>query len=132
MSIFGEVIYSYSRAQAIEDGVLVDVSQITKEAGIRYPTAVTSAVWDMIVPNEAVKSRLHQDLKGRLWDVIHMARIEMVKAAGKSSEVSFSVYLPQDAKGAAVSAKNLHTFKVICGPGDDLSPVLTILLPDED
>jgi type I site-specific restriction endonuclease len=31
--IFGEVIYSYTRAQAIEDGVLVDVTDMAKEAG---------------------------------------------------------------------------------------------------
>ena len=34
-----------SRAQAIEDGVLVDVSDIAKEAGFRYPVALTSALW---------------------------------------------------------------------------------------
>ena len=39
--VFGPVIYTYTRAQAIEDGVLVDVSTLAAEAGIRYPTAVT-------------------------------------------------------------------------------------------
>ena len=29
------VLYSYSRAQAIDDGVLVDVSRLAQEAGIR-------------------------------------------------------------------------------------------------
>jgi hypothetical protein len=28
-----EVIYAYTRAQALEDGVLVDVSEMAKEAG---------------------------------------------------------------------------------------------------
>ena len=39
-----EVISSYSRAQAIEDGVLVDVSTVAKEAGIKFPVAMTAAV----------------------------------------------------------------------------------------
>lgn len=42
---FGGVIHSYSRAQAIEDGVLVDVSSMAKEAGFIWPVAVTAAVW---------------------------------------------------------------------------------------
>ena len=32
-----EVIYAYTRAQAIEDGVLVDVSEIAEEAGNQVP-----------------------------------------------------------------------------------------------
>jgi len=34
--VFGPVIYAYTRAQAIEDGVLVDVSKMAKEAGIKF------------------------------------------------------------------------------------------------
>ena len=34
-----EIIYAYTRAQAIEDGVLADVSEVAKEAGFRYPVA---------------------------------------------------------------------------------------------
>jgi len=42
--LFGPVIDAYSRAQAIEDGVLVDVSATAREAGLRYPVALTRAV----------------------------------------------------------------------------------------
>jgi hypothetical protein len=37
-------IHSYSRAQAIEDGVLSDVSSAAREVGIRYPVALTRVV----------------------------------------------------------------------------------------
>ena len=47
--IFGPVISEYSRAQAIEDGVLVDVSETAREAGIRFPLALTRAVWESCV-----------------------------------------------------------------------------------
>ena len=40
-----EVIYAYTRAQALEDGVLVDASEIAREAGIGFPVALTRAVW---------------------------------------------------------------------------------------
>ena len=48
-SLFEEadLIHSYSRKQAIEDGVLVDLMQpglveLVKEAGFRFPIAMTS------------------------------------------------------------------------------------------
>ncbi|EQD56202.1 hypothetical protein B1B_09022, partial [mine drainage metagenome] len=47
-AIFGELIYSYSRADAIRDGVLVDVSERAKRAGIKHPTACTAGVWALI------------------------------------------------------------------------------------
>ena len=40
-----EIIYAYTRAQAIEDGELVDVSETARESGIKFPVAVTRAVW---------------------------------------------------------------------------------------
>ena len=47
------IISVYTRKQAIDDGVLVDVSSVALEAGIRYPVAVTARVWhEYIVPDE--------------------------------------------------------------------------------
>ena len=40
-----DLIYSYSRAQAIDDGILVDVSAHARDLGIRYPVAVTATLW---------------------------------------------------------------------------------------
>ena len=44
-----DLISSYSREQAIDDGVLVDVSSVAKEMGIRYPVALSSGVFDECV-----------------------------------------------------------------------------------
>jgi hypothetical protein len=41
-SLFGEVIFSYTRAQAIADRALIDVTPTAAEAGFRFPVAVTS------------------------------------------------------------------------------------------
>ena len=43
-SVFGEVIFSYTRAQAIEGGVLIDVTPTALEAGFRFPVAATAAL----------------------------------------------------------------------------------------
>jgi hypothetical protein len=36
------LIHAYSRSQAIEDGVLIDATATAREAGIRYPVALTA------------------------------------------------------------------------------------------
>ena len=73
--LFGEVIYRYTRAQAIEDGVLVDVSETAREAGFRWPVAMTSAAWaDCVAWSEEDNQRqVNQDESGRLWDVLWSA-----------------------------------------------------------
>jgi hypothetical protein len=38
-----ELIHSYSRRQAIADGVLIDVTPTAREAGIKFPVALTAA-----------------------------------------------------------------------------------------
>jgi hypothetical protein len=40
-----DLIHRYTRAEGLRDGVLIDVSQTAREAGIRYPIALTAAVW---------------------------------------------------------------------------------------
>jgi len=44
--LFGEPISTYTRRQALDDGVLVDVSEMAREAGFRFPVAVTHAAWE--------------------------------------------------------------------------------------
>ena len=71
--IFGDVIYSYTREQALEDGFLVDVSETASEAGFTIPVAMTRAAWtDLVEWND--NNRAFQDEAGRLWDVLTMAR----------------------------------------------------------
>ncbi len=44
-SFFGKVISTYTRAQAIEDGVLIDPGSMAKEAGFKWPVALTADAW---------------------------------------------------------------------------------------
>lgn len=79
-----DLIHRYTRAQALEDGVLVDVSETAKEAGFRVPVALTQAAWADCVhwTEDDSASVVHQDQSGRLWDVLWMARL----AAGAARE----------------------------------------------
>ena len=61
---FGETIYSYSRAQAIEDGVLVDLSQADSiRQHWKYPFGCTSVVW-AYAAREVRLSLLHESFEG--------------------------------------------------------------------
>lgn len=114
-SLFGDVIFSYSRAQAVDDGVLVDVSELAREAGFRFPVALTTSVHHLCMPS----AKSHEDYKGRLWDVLNMLRF----AAGRGGDdIRFKVKI----------GRKLVVLKALCGPGDNAEPVITIMLPEED
>ncbi len=120
-----EMIVTYSREQAILDGVLVDVTETAFEAGLKYPTAVTAAVWNtfVAVPEDAD----WQDEEGRLWDILWMLRTKILSTHGHASELEFSVVV-QNSK----FNPKMITLKAVCGPNDDGSPAITVMLPNED
>ncbi len=124
---FGELIFSYSRAQAIADGVLVDVSDTAKEAGFTMPVALTRAVWDSYV--EVPKGVVAQDKAGRLWDILWMCRNAIGRAQSDGPELLFQLHVRNSNRRGTPP---LVTLKAVCGPGDNASPVITIMLPDED
>jgi len=127
--LFGELIHSYTRTQAIADGVLIDVSQAAKEVGIRYPVAVTAAVWSALVPDEAARA-LGQDERGRLHDLVWMLRCS-IRPATSTSDISFAVLLAQPSGRCRLARRPLH-LRAVCGPGDHAEPVITVMFPHED
>ena len=131
-SFFGEVISTYTRAQAIEDGVLIDAGSMAQEAGFKWAVAVTSAAWaDCVAWSEDDSDKqVHQDRSGRLWDVLFMASHAIRARSGSGDRLLFQLYrVPRD--GRSTKAE-LTTLKLIVGPGDQGEPVITILLPHED
>jgi hypothetical protein len=69
------IISRYTRAQAIEDGVLVDVSQQAKETGLLLPTVITDHLHNVL---EDIPKESHgQDYRGRLHDVLWMAYLKL-------------------------------------------------------
>jgi hypothetical protein len=130
-NIFGEPIYVYSRAQAIEDGSLIDLTETAHEAGVRLPVAMTAAAWsDCVAWNDADSMRqTAQDEAGRLWDVLWMAFLA-ARRAKDSQRVAFTVNrVPRGGRSPYPRPTTLH---MCIGPGDDAAPVITILLPNED
>ena len=122
-----ELIYSYSRSQAIEDGTLVDVSPTGREAGIRFPVALTQAVWAKYV--EIPEGVACQDEEGRLWDILYMFAQAAKRTPG--AELKYTL-LVRNSKRQKLDRRDMVTLKAVIGPGDTAAPVITIMLPEED
>ena len=131
-SPFGEVVYAYTRQQAIEDGVLIDVTEMAREAGFRWPVTVTAAVWaDCIAWSEDDDARqVYQDESGRLWDLLFVATYAVQSARQDHGQLRYDIWrIPRD--GRSTDAQ-LVSLKLIAGPGDNGEPVMTIMQPHED
>jgi hypothetical protein len=124
--LFGEAIYTYTRAQALRDGVLIDASTVAREAGIKFPTALTAAAFAAAVECDERAKAAGQDEAGRLWDVLWMFRVAASQAK-PGPELKYSLIVRQSER-----TSRLLVLKALIGPGDDPRPVITIMLPNED
>lgn len=113
-----ELISKYTRANAIDDGVLVDVTEMAREKGFKCPVAINSSVQAIL---ESGLKKKKEDYKGRLSDLLFLAYMAARKAGG-NSEIFFSVGI----------GRKIENFKMMAGPGDNAELVITITLPDED
>ena len=131
--VFGDaVIFTYSRSQAIADGVLIDVSRLAKEAGFKVPVAMTEATWSDCVAwsEDDSRQQTHQDETGRLWDVLSMAVWTIRGCREPDNPLLFDVQ--RIAQDGCSTMPRLMTLKLVLGPGDFGEPVATIMLPHED
>jgi hypothetical protein len=120
-----DLIHRYTRAQALEDGVLVDVTETAREAGFRVPVALTQTAWAECVhwTEEDSARVVHQDEPGRLWDVLWMARIA-ARAARGGGRTSFKLHrVPRDGKTGQPMPV---TLLLDIGPGYEGEPVIII------
>ncbi|MCY3803499.1 MAG: hypothetical protein OXG06_03720 [Gammaproteobacteria bacterium] len=129
---FGSAIFTYTRAQALEDGVLIDVTEEAKPAGFVLPVALTATVWaDCVAWSEADSlEQCHQDESARLWDVLFMAAINIKSRAGSASSLVYAI--DRVKRGDDTSEATAVQLKLVIGPGDDSEPVVTIMQPGED
>jgi hypothetical protein len=120
-------IHIYTRAQALADGFQVDVSELAKEAGFKFPVFITRAVYDRYV---AVTPGVEgQDEIGRLWDILNMLRFAIKQGADVASRIPFCVHVRNDNVGPKPVVLAAE-----CGPLDfnDPKPAITIMVPGED
>ena len=127
ITAFGPVVYSYTRAQAVADGVQVEVTKTAQEAGIRFPVFLTRTVYDAFVTLPPVVSG--QDEAGRLWDIVWMTRFAILRAKPGVDRIPVALYVRNDNYRA-----KLVKLIAQCGPLDidDPQPAITVMMPDED
>jgi hypothetical protein len=122
-----EILSVYSRADALADGVLVDLTDLAREAGFRIPLAVTEAVYRSYLDPSPELIAEGQSFQGRAWDLLQILRFAAAVYPDRS-EIHFKVLFVLS-PGCSPEPVPL---KALCHPGDDGEPVLTILLPSED
>jgi len=125
-----EIICSYSRAAAIEDGVLVDMTQepfgsLARDVGIVWPIAMTAAAFAEFVEVSDTAGHSCQDVKGRWWDVVWMFRRARREVSPLEARWKLAV---RDPDGRLLQKE----LKCVSGPAHDGYPCLTFMLPNED
>ena len=123
---FGEVIHCYTREESILDGVLVGLTALFPDECrlYRYPVACTVAVWS-IIDRATTNPTQCNSHAGIVWDILYMSQHAIVSRPDEHT-VIFSVII------TGAGRKRILTLKAVCGPGDTMEPVVTIMLPFED
>ena len=122
-----DVIYTYTRSQAIADGFQIEVTKTAQEAGIRFPVFITRGVYEQCVAVPPGVSG--QDEAGRLWDIVWMLRFAIRRSHSGQSRLPFALYVRNDNHRARL-------IKLVATAGpldiDDPQPAITVMMPDED
>uniref|UniRef100_I2Q4G7 Uncharacterized protein n=1 Tax=Desulfovibrio sp. U5L TaxID=596152 RepID=I2Q4G7_9BACT len=120
------VVYSYTRAQAISDGVLVDVTETARAVGFKVHTVLTATLYRGYVVPPAGLEPEGQSVAGRLHDALTLALF-----AARASKGTDRVYFKVDFLMAPGKTETVDIIAHI-DPGDTPAPVLTIMMPEDD
>ncbi len=119
-----------TRKQAIEDGVLIDITDTAKEIGFISSVAVTSTVWHgYIVPAKEIEY-FGQSVKGRVWDVISRLYFQ-IQCSEATDVIHFKTVFMMPEERHLYKQETIE-LKAVVSAGDNGEPVLTIMLPEED
>ena len=115
-SVFGPVISRYTRAQAIADGVLIDVSDSEAAGLFQYPAVITTALHAALARGAGNEAATYN---ARLWDVFYMMRNAARNCS--DSDVFFRVKVGREVLALWGN----------CGPDDDGDPCMTVGFPED-
>jgi len=119
-----QVIYAYTRREAIEDGVLVDVTAVAKDVGFRDHTVITQALHQALQDFPRGSTERYDR---RLHDTLEMAVLSIMRETDvRTDRVSFPVRLLNSSY-----QRERHQLMAVCGPDDDGNPCMTIGFPED-
>ncbi len=127
-----DIVFRYSRKQAMRDGVLVDCTNadfgdLCRQLGIKVNTAMTSGAWAATIGGIDEPIPVGQSIEGRLWDVLYAWRYAISLSGGDTDRVDFKVSVLKDE-----GKREIVNLWSLIGPGDEGEPVITIMLQGED
>ena len=125
-----DIVYSYTRKQALEDGEQVllegELGEMARSRpiGYKYPVYLTRSVWALV--EMAASNKKHcNDVKGVIWDILWMSRTYCRPLDPMTTEFRLTI--------TGTGRRRLHTLIIQCGPTDidDPAPCLTVMHPSE-
>jgi hypothetical protein len=119
------VICSYSRADALADGTLVDVSEVARAAKFTVPVAMTTTVWTRCVEVPDGVRNLSQPV--RLWNLLAEAHYAIRASWSRVDRISFELVVARP-EGGIERVEIL----ALCHGDDNGEPVLTLLFDGEE
>ena len=122
------LIYEYTRKQAIEDGVLIDLTEWAAETGFRCSVAITRTAWIDCIEWPDEEDGTGQSERGRAHDVLFMAFVAVKQAGPTTTRIEVPLYRVPQGETEAKSTK----LEMVAGPGDTGELVITIMQPGED
>jgi hypothetical protein len=122
-----DVIYAYTRQQALDDGILVDATALAKEAGFKWPVAITTRLWHGYIVPALDLVPDGQSANGRLWDLLSILHHTILNSKDDTF-LRFSVLFLMSPGSTLIPVELIS----VAGPGDNGEPVITVMLPDED
>jgi hypothetical protein len=126
---FGPAISTYTRAQALDDGIQVDANigdfgEISREH-FNVPCYMTAGLF-AIIEKAVANERFGNDFRGVWHDVCWMGKLAM-RASRERSAFDYAVII------MGAGRRSRYRVRVECGPVDIDAPhpCLTFMLPEE-
>jgi len=113
------------RQEAIQSGILIDVTPTAKELGLTFPVTITKPLWDIgIVTNHSLSQ---EEQTGRLRDILMAFRLRLASLATVSPLIDFPALL---AMPPSTVPQPVPLFAII-QPDSGNQANVTLLLPNE-
>ena len=93
-TLIGGILDALNHAKAIAEGLQVDVTNTARKAGILFPVFLTRAVFNACVAVPA--GVLGQDEASRLWEVVRMTRLAILRSHGHTGRMTVALYVRND------------------------------------
>jgi len=113
------IIYSYTRQDAINDGVTIDVTRVANKNGFTIPVAVTRTLWERYINQE---TEAETDLK---LNALLLMLYQKILTEAKTKESFFATKV-------TINNKEVDIWMGIeaTSPSDP-SPAMTIMMPED-